>query len=68
QLYYTAEDPYEMTNLANDPAVSAVKARLSAELDRWMRSQGDPGAAQDMPEAIQAARRGAHIYGPRPSP
>ncbi len=63
QLYHTAEDPYEMTNLADNPAVSGVKARLSAELDRWMKEQGDPGAPQDTHKAIEAARRGAHIYG-----
>ena len=65
QFYNTAKDPYEMTNLANDPASSAVKARLSAELDRWMQDQGDPGAALDTPQARKAARRGLHIYGPK---
>jgi uncharacterized sulfatase len=64
QLYQTAEDPYEMTNLTDDPAISAIKKRLSAELDRWMHTQGDPGAPQDTPEAIEAARRGEHMYGP----
>jgi uncharacterized sulfatase len=64
QMYNTAEDPYEMTNLVDDPQVSATKARLSAELDRWMRDQADPGAPQDTQEAIQAARRGKHMYGP----
>ncbi len=68
QLYHTAEDPYEMTNLAGDPAASAVKSRLSDELDRWMNSQGDPGAPQDTQEAIKAGRRGAHLYGPSSSP
>jgi N-sulfoglucosamine sulfohydrolase len=63
QLYNTAKDPYEMTNLADDAAFSAVKARLSAELDRWTTAQGDPGAPQDTHQAIQAARRGAHMYG-----
>lgn len=64
QLYHTAEDPYELTNLADDPAVAAVKARLSAELDRWMEEQNDPGAPQDTMKALEAARRGAHLYGP----
>jgi len=64
QLYDTAKDPYEMTNLAGDPAASAVKARLRAELDRWLREQGDPGGPQDTHEAIEAARRGEHMYGP----
>ena len=63
QLYHTAEDPYEMTNLAGAPALADVKARLSAELDRWMTEQGDPGAPQDTHKAIEAARRGKHIYG-----
>ncbi|MBN2272561.1 MAG: sulfatase [Sedimentisphaerales bacterium] len=64
QLYHTAEDPYEMINLADDAAAADIKARLSGELDRWMREQGDPGAPQDTHEAIEAARRGKHLYGP----
>jgi len=63
QLYNTAEDPYELKNLAEDPAFSNIKTCLSTELDRWMKEQGDPGAPQDTHEAIQAARRGKHIYG-----
>lgn len=64
QLYHTAEDPYELTNLAEDPASSRIKASLSAELNRWMAQQGDPGAPQDSHKAIEAARRGKHLYGP----
>jgi len=63
QLYHTAKDPYEMINLANDPAASAIKRRLSAELDRWMQAQGDPGVPVDTPQAYKAARRGLHMYG-----
>jgi N-sulfoglucosamine sulfohydrolase len=58
-LYHTSEDPYEMTNLADDPRFAQVKARLSAELDRWMESQDDPGVALDTKEALQAVRRAA---------
>lgn len=64
QLYHTSKDPYELNNIADDPAACNIKARLSAELDRWMKEQGDPGALMDTREAIQAARRGEHIYGP----
>ncbi len=64
QLYHTRNDPYEMNNLAMDKQHAQVKARLSAELDRWLALQGDPGAAQDTDKAIQAARRGKHLYGP----
>jgi N-sulfoglucosamine sulfohydrolase len=68
QLYNTAEDPYEMKNLAGEPEFADIKAGLSAELDRWMKEQGDPGAAQDTHEAIRAARQGKHIYGTHPGP
>lgn len=64
ELYHTADDPYELANLAEDPACSSIKARLRAELDRWMTEQGDPGAPQDTLEALEAARRGRHLYGP----
>ena len=63
QLYHTSKDPYELNNIADDPGASDIKARLSAELDRWMKEQGDPGAPLDTHEAIQASRRGEHLYG-----
>ncbi|MDG2122872.1 MAG: hypothetical protein P8J87_04195, partial [Verrucomicrobiales bacterium] len=62
-LYRTASDPYEMENLAGSEGVAEVEARLGAELDRWMAVQGDPGAAQDTMEALEAARKGRHLYG-----
>ena len=68
QLYDTANDPYELTNVADDPAYAKLKARLRGELDRWMKAQGDPGAAQDTHMAIQAARQGKHLYYPPNSP
>tara|TARA_B100001093_G_scaffold101770_1_gene93974 strand:+ start:184 stop:1290 length:1107 start_codon:yes stop_codon:yes gene_type:complete len=63
QLYHTAEDPYEMSNLAGNPEFSGIKERLSMELDRWMKEQGDPGAAQDTHRAHKAAKEGKHLYG-----
>jgi len=64
QLYHTAEDPYEMSNLAGSAAYESTRKRLAAELDRWMKQQGDPGAAQDSKEALAAAREGKHLYVP----
>ncbi len=64
QLYHTSEDAFEMSNLADDPKHAAVKKRLRAKLEAWMNSQGDPGAPQDTDEAIQAARKGRHLYTP----
>ena len=62
QLYHTAEDPYELTDLAESSAHAGIRKRLRRELDRWLEEQGDPGAAQDTREAIEAARRGEHLY------
>ncbi len=65
QLYDTSLDPYELSNRIDDPELSEVKESLSRELDRWMASQGDPGAAMDTTDALQAARRGLHLHGPQ---
>lgn len=59
ELYHTASDASELKNLADDPAYAEVKARLSAELDRWMEAEGDPGAALDTMEVWQAAKQAA---------
>ena len=61
ELYRLDEDPYEMTNVASDPANAEVKKRLSAELDRWMKAQGDPGAALDTQKEWTASRQGRHF-------
>jgi len=63
ELYVTADDPYELTNVANDPKFSDAKSRLSRILDKWMAEQGDPGAAVDTFEALEAARQGSHLHG-----
>jgi len=63
QLYHTAEDPYEMSNLAGTPEFSEIQKKLSMELDRWMERQGDPGAPQDTQRAHKAAKEGKHLYG-----
>ena len=62
QLYDTANDPYELNNLAENRAVSDIKSKLSAELDRWMKSQGDPGAEQDTVKSHQAAKQMKHRF------
>lgn len=64
QLYDTANDPFELQNLADDADYADIKQRLRRELTAWMNAQGDPGAAQDTHAAINAARAGNHLYGP----
>jgi uncharacterized sulfatase len=53
ELYDIVSDPLEFKNLINDPAQGAQQSRLAAELDRWMKEQGDPGAELDSIEAQQ---------------
>lgn len=61
QLYRMDDDPCEMTNLADDPPHASAKDRLSAELDRWMAQQGDPGAEIDTEAHWQASKQGRHF-------
>lgn len=64
ELYHTAADPYEMTNLVSDPQYAPIKERLSAELDRWLASQGDPGASIDTYRALRDAKAGHPDFAP----
>lgn len=66
ELYHTAVDPAEMTNLAGKPEHSAIHKKLSAELDRWLAAQDDPGIPLDTPEAHAAAKRGQHSFPGKP--
>lgn len=61
QLYRIGDDPFEFNNLADDPDHAEAKARLSAELDAWMKQQGDPGAAIDTQEEWEASKRSEHF-------
>ena len=67
ELYRTSDDPFELANLADDPQYAEVKARLAAELDRWMHEQGDPGIALDTREAWTARRREADVGRKKPA-
>jgi N-sulfoglucosamine sulfohydrolase len=64
QLYHTAADAYEMTNLAANQELANRKQQLIAALEEWMKSEGDPGAAQDTMKSLEASRRGNHLYVP----
>ncbi|NQT85782.1 heparan N-sulfatase, partial [bacterium] len=67
ELYRSNEDMYELDNLATDPKYASVKAELRAELERWMKEQGDPGAARDTMAALTANREaGAQVGKKRP--
>ena len=48
ELYDLESDEFEMDNLADDPALASVKARLAKELDAWMAQQGDLGMETEL--------------------
>lgn len=64
ELYHTASDPYEMTNLIGDSQYAELKNRLSGKLDRWLTSQGDPGADLDSYKVLEDAKRGIFNFAP----
>ena len=66
ELYHTAEDRFEMKNLAADPARAEIKARLAKELDRHLAEQLDPGIPLDTPEATEAANKLEPLYPGKP--
>jgi uncharacterized sulfatase len=47
ELYDLADDPWELKNLAADPRHGERLRALRADLDAWMRDQGDEGLAAE---------------------
>ncbi|MBK1877706.1 sulfatase family protein [Pelagicoccus mobilis] len=48
ELYDMSKDPFEMRNLAGNPEYAEEFKRLKAELDGWMKQQGDAGVETEM--------------------
>jgi N-sulfoglucosamine sulfohydrolase len=48
ELYDCETDPWNRNNLAKDPKYASQLATLSAQLDVWMKQQGDAGQATEM--------------------
>jgi uncharacterized sulfatase len=64
ELYDLQTDELETNNLASDPIFADVKARLSAQLDAWMKQQGDEGLATELKATTrQGAGRQAKAAG-----
>jgi arylsulfatase A-like enzyme len=67
RLFDTASDPWELRNLASDPAYAAVLARMRSALDAWLERVGD---TRETPENELVARfqpRGEPEVTPPPS-
>ncbi|MCK3685757.1 sulfatase [Maribellus sp. YY47] len=58
ELYDTENDPWEINNLANEPAYADVLNRMRKELTRWMREVKDVGLIPE-PEYAEFAGDGA---------
>ncbi len=43
ELYDTKTDPYELNNIAKDPANASVLSKLRTELTKWMEQMDDKG-------------------------
>lgn len=52
ELYDLTADPAEQQNLAAAPEHAETLARLRAELDAWMKAQGDTQAVQGKPRLL----------------
>jgi arylsulfatase A-like enzyme len=50
ELYDLKADPYELNNLAADPAHAATLARLREQVRQWRLQQGEPPNSAPMPE------------------
>lgn len=64
EMYHTRSDPFELNNRIDDASLAVTKERLRSALIDWMDSQGDPGVEQDTIDALEAARKGAHLFFP----
>jgi arylsulfatase A-like enzyme len=53
ELYDLAADPFELRNLADEPAHAETLEKLRAELDRWIEETGDQGRE---PEEARSSR------------
>jgi arylsulfatase A-like enzyme len=48
ELYDCESDPYEFTNLAEDPAYATKLKELRQAMDQWQQQYGDYGATREM--------------------
>lgn len=63
ELYDIRQDPYQMKNVATDPALSDVRRRLRQSVEQWMQETGDPRV-----DPRYDAWDTFPYYGPRPKP
>lgn len=52
ELYDLHNDPFELKNLANDPAQAERQRKMRAELEAWMKAQSDQGTVFNPPRPL----------------
>ncbi len=57
ELYDLEKDPWEVHNLASDPAHQKTLIRFRAELNRWIAETDDKGRVPEDPKVIQHWKR-----------
>ena len=68
ELYDLETDPYELRNLAEVENLTEVKARLAAQLEAWMRQQGDQGMVTELKAPSRQGKARAANAGRKPEP
>ena len=63
ELYDIQADPYEMHNLADDPAQQELMGTLRGKVKAWMQQQGDDGGSAYHGEADRKIRFLDEFYG-----
>ena len=66
ELYHTAKDPFELTNLASSAEHAEIKAQLAKALDQHLAQQKDPGARLDTQKAHRAAAKLSPLFPSKP--
>jgi len=64
EFYDLETDPYELNNLAADPAHRARMDALGAKLDAWMKQQGDRGVETEMQTLQRQGKAGKQESSP----
>ncbi len=57
ELYDLRVDPLELKNLAGDPAQASRLAAMRADVDAWMKENGDPGKIYGEPRLLTDPKR-----------
>ncbi len=65
-MYDLDSDEYEFKNLAKDPKLAPIKARLAQELALWMAQQGDKGLPTELNASTRQGGKLAEGRDPKP--